>query len=1445
MSTDNIQDAYPLTPMQEGMLFHCISAPDSDLYVEQLSCRLEGQLNLPSFEYAWRELIARHAVLSTAFAWRNLKEPLQIVGVSAHLPLELIDLRDASSDERESQLQALRQDERQAGFDLSRAPLMRLKLVRLSDTLHELIWTWHHIILDAWSAPLLLKDVFLIHQAHIDGTQPNLTPVTPFKNFIAWQKGQDQSKAEQFWRGRLAGFREPTVLQIETKQRADQVTCETEYGLDYIPFSETEIDALRQAAQQQGLTLNTFAQGAWALLLARYSGCEDVLYGTAVAGRPPNLPGIESMIGLLINTVPLRVDAQEEQTVSVWLKNLQQSVSEAREFEHTPLRSIQEWSDVPRNTQLFQTLFVFENYPFKAGDLRTESLSMGSFDFAERTDFPLTAMMEIRPDGGKLGVGYHRDKFTRSSMLRMIEHLRVLLAALAASPNARLGDLPILTSEEKGTILGGWSRANPSVEIADSFLNQSITRQFESQVVTSAESRVAVFADPAGDVSITYQELNARSNRLARMLRGIGVGRGDCVAICMESSLATLIAILGTMKACGGYVPLDTSYPISMLRERLVDSEAKVVLTQSELATGFSEMVDLKTISMAPNWNEASDEEDGNLEDAAGPEDLAYIIYTSGSTGKSKGVAVNHRSLGHLVAAQLEAFQITSQSRVLQFSSLSFDASVSEIFTALLSGAQLCLAPRHLLVPSRDLIELMDRWKVTTATFPPSVLSRLPEAELPYLQNLISAGEACSRDLVCQWLKGRRFVNAYGPTEATVCATSGEVLRGEVKPSIGRPIGEARIYLLDQSMNPTPTGIAGEMYIGGPGVAMGYWNRPDLTEERFVPDPFSGNGARLYRTGDLARFRENGEIEFIGRQDEQVKVRGFRIELGEIELALRDDPEIGDVAVIARGDTPENRRLAAYVVPSSKTAGAEWWPSLAEYFVYDELAYHAMTNDERRNRSYIKAIEKAVPGEVVLEVGTGPEALLSRFCSDAGAGKVYAVELLEDSFKKAQARVAEHGLEDVIELIHGDATKVELPTAPKVCVSEIVGALGGSEGAAVIMNAVHPQLAEGAAMIPTRSLTLCAPVELPDELFESLALKPLPKRYLDKIFEEVGRPFDLRICARGLSYDHLLADPQPIEDLDYRNLVDVNATHEAEHTIRRNGRFDGFLVWLTLETGGGETLDILKHEHCWLPVFFPVFHPGLQVQSGDRIEARAGHTLNADGLHPDYFVEGVLHAKGGEPVPFRHAAAHNTQAYKASPFYERFFADQNGLTPRQVSEPPVKATLDPTALKERLRQHLPEHMLPVVWTELDALPLTTTGKVDRQLLVRMQSGPRSTSETEIKPPTSRVELAITEIWKDVLNVEDVGLETNFFDHGGHSLLLVRVQDQLRQALKIEVRVTDLFKFPTVAALAKYLDHRSDQESGKAAESNIDAGRQRAAARKQAMNRRRPVGGRNS
>ncbi|MBI5032799.1 MAG: amino acid adenylation domain-containing protein, partial [Chloroflexi bacterium] len=909
MSKRNIEAIYSLSPMQQGMLFHSLYAPESGVYVEQTVCTLEGDLDVPSFERAWKYVTERHPILRTAFAWKRLDKTFQVVHREVHLPFEQHDWRGLSAVEQASRLEDFLQVDRRRGFDVSKAPLMRLALIRTTEESWRFVWTNHHALLDGWSLPLLLKQVLVCYDAYRQSQSVSLESVRPYRDYISWLQKQDQSQARLFWRKTLAGFTAPTPLVVDrpAQNTADQEARSAELETR---LSAATTATLQSLARQHQLTMNTLVQGAWAILLNRYSSEEDIVFGATVSGRPADLPGSESMLGLFINTLPVRVRVRSDALVVPWLKELQAQQVELRQFEYSPLVQIQSWSDVPRGLPLFDSILVFENYPMDAFLQITKSLRIRDVRSIEQTNYPLTV---VSGPGEELvlKISYDERRFDAKTITRMLGHLKTLLEEFAAHPEASIGRLDLLTPAEQQQILIKWNDT-----AADYPHDRCIHQLVEAQAEQTPDAIAVTFEDKF----LTYRELNARANQLARYLQKMGVCPETLVGICVERSLEMIVGILGISKAGGAYVPLDPTYPPERLAFMLTDSQVSVLLTQAHLVSHLTHHALRSVVCLDSDWETLVQEDTVNLTSAVTPENLAYVIYTSGSTGKPKGVMLMHRGVCNFASAYVRELHITSDSRMLQFASLCFDASVAEIFSALIGGARLYLARQETLTSPIDLQRLLQSEAITHAILPPAMLGILSNDDLPALQALISAGEACAPEIAARWKPGRQFFNGYGPTEATVGPTLYRVDDlNEFKASvpIGRPIANMQCCVLDAHMRPVPVGVPGELHIGGVGLARGYLNRPELTANKFVnyqlPITNCQSPIRLYKTGDLVRYCDDGNLEFLGRLDDQVKVRGFRIELGEIEAALAQHAQVREVAVVAREDIPNDRRLVAYV----------------------------------------------------------------------------------------------------------------------------------------------------------------------------------------------------------------------------------------------------------------------------------------------------------------------------------------------------------------------------------------------------------------------------------------------------------------------------------------------------------------------------------------------------
>ncbi len=917
IQTEPVEASYRLSPMQEGMLFHSLYARETGVDITQILCDLHEEIDVPALEAAWQQITDHHAVLRARFRWDGLDEPRQEVQRNVRIVLRTKDWRGLPKVERSQRLESLLQAERHCGFNLTAAPLMRLALIRLGPAEWQFIWTFHHLLLDARSFVVVLNDVFAAYAALKQGRELTLPKPRPYRDYINWLQQQDFGAAEPFWRQMLGGFTTPTPLALgPATTRA--WSGEEAYGEQEIRLSETATQSLRELARQNDLTLNTLVQGAWALLLSRYSGETDVVFGATRAGRRGTVAGAESMVGLFINTVPVRVRLPPDARLLPWLQELRAQWRAMHEYEHTPLARIQGWSDAPRGVPLFESILNVQDPSWDAV-LRGQGGSWlrREFRIRNQTNYPL-ALDVYGGQDLRLKIIYDRRRFPDGAMSPLLGHLRTLFEGMAANPNQRLAELPLLTEAERRQVLVEWNRTE-----ADYPQDQCIHELVETQVERTPDALAVAF----GEQKLSYRELNARANQLAHRLQQAGVGPEKVVGLCLERSADLVIGVLGILKAGGAYVPLDPAYPAERLAFMLEDAQVSVVVTHETLRPKLpptsAEVICLGVDDPSRITHHASlaDAPSGNPRSAATPKNLAYVIYTSGSTGVPKGVEVQHGGLVNLVAWHQRTYQVTAADRATQMASPAFDAAAWEIWPYLAGGASLHIPDDETRLSQEHLLEWLRAHQITLCFLPTplaeAVLDR-PWPEGLALRALLTGGDRLKRrpkpEFPCA------LVNHYGPTESTVVATCAPVAPGtdsEPMPPIGRPIANTQVYVLDRHGQPVPIGVPGELHIGGVGLARGYRRRPELTAEKFVPNPFSAEpGARLYKTGDLVRCLPDGNIEFLGRLDHQVKIRGFRIEPGEIESAMAGHPLVREAVVIAHPDPAGETRLIAYVAPA-------------------------------------------------------------------------------------------------------------------------------------------------------------------------------------------------------------------------------------------------------------------------------------------------------------------------------------------------------------------------------------------------------------------------------------------------------------------------------------------------------------------------------------------------
>jgi len=905
----NLEDIYELTPMQQGMLFHSLYTPETDVYHVQLVYELEGMLDVEALVYAWRETMARHGVLRTGFTWEDLQNPYQVVHRSLEWMIEQEDWRDLTPTQQQSRWAALADDDKKQPFDLQKPPLLRVSLIRLSERNYRLIWTFHHIILEGWSAAILHGEVGALYSARLRGIAADLPAARPYRDFIRWLSEQDAKAAESYWTMTLAGVSGATRVPLDRFRGmgpAKVVHCaEIQERL-----SMEASTSLKNWARNQHLTLNTVFQGIWSILLSRYSGEKDVVFGTVVSGRPADLNGSENMVGLFVNSLPARVSVQPDRCVSDWLQEVQRRQAAARQFESSSLAHIQSCINLPQGRPLIESLLVFENW---LGEFDTTTWLEGvraKLSCSSGSDNPLTFIVAAGAEI-TLSLRYDAERFDRDSIVRMHGHLKTLTEGILSNPGGLIADLPMLTDSERNRLLVEWNRT-----AADYPKHSTIGELFGDQ----AERNPHAVAMEEDGRTMTYSALHAESNRLARHLRKLGVGPEVAVGLVAERSLQTVVAILGILKSGGAYVPLDPDYPGERLAWMLADTQAPLLLAQESFLDRVPAFPG-KLIALESVLDEIKDDDISDVVSGAKAETLAYVMYTSGSTGRPKGVRVEHRCVVRLVKAANYVELGPPHVLCLQ-STLSFDASTFEIWGSLLNGSRLVIPPTSVRTP-RQWGDIWQRMNVTTVFITTALFNQIideaPEA-IRGLRQLLVGGEAASLShfhRALEEVNGSKLIHVYGPTENTTFSTyhvlkPGSRFEGTVP--IGRPISNTTVYIVDEAMNPVPVGVPGELYTGGDGLARDYLNQPELTREKFVPNPFSApSSARLYRTGDHARYLSDGAIEFVGRMDGQIKLRGFRIELGEIEARLGEHPQVLQAIVVAREDRPGDKRLAAYV----------------------------------------------------------------------------------------------------------------------------------------------------------------------------------------------------------------------------------------------------------------------------------------------------------------------------------------------------------------------------------------------------------------------------------------------------------------------------------------------------------------------------------------------------
>jgi amino acid adenylation domain-containing protein/non-ribosomal peptide synthase protein (TIGR01720 family) len=1345
---------------------------------------LEGQIDAAALEQAFTILIARHEALRTTFR-EDDGELRQVVHDHLSWQVERHDLADRPDpDDAASQLA---RSERDHAFDLANGPLLRVSLARLpaaSDGRERQLFLFniHHIVSDLWSLDVLVRELAQLYRDCRQGA-----PVAPplplqYRDVVTWQMQRQAAgefaSARSYWIERFRTPPEPLQLPSDRPRPPLQTF---NGSTERVRFGPELSAALARLAEVRGVTLFVVLTALLKALLHRYTGQHDIAIGTTTAGR--DHPAMAPLIGYLASTVVLRDDVDPAAPFTELMTAVARTVAEAQQHQNYPFDALVGELSLERDmsrSPLFDVMIIEQ--AFDAVDLVLDGvvaspyLEQNAWAFSR---YDMVFHFQRDGDGLVLDLNYNTDMYDGPRIRRCGDHLRQLARNATLAPDCQIGDLSLLTDTEHDAIAK--FEQGPCVE-----------RPARATIVACFNAAAARFADhPALEEpgrTVTYRALAAVTDDLAQHLAGeFGIVPGDRIAVLAERSIPSVTAMLAIMKTGAVYVPIDPALPTARMVAMANRADARLVLADPALRIAIPEL-GARTASIGDLIAAACSRPGSEtFVDRSTATEVAYVIFTSGSTGEPRAVMVEHAGFVNMSLGQIEALGLGAADRVVQFASPSFDASLANMFMALFAGGAVLMPPASALQSLPMFLDYLAESGATAVTLPPTYLRALERAPLAGVRTLISAGEAAPPGEMSHYASQLRAYNAYGPTEFSVCATVHAVRPGEgeqLRVPIGRPLPNTSLHILDGRLRPVPVGIEGEIFLGGVGVARGYQGEPDQTAAKFVHHPETG--ARLYRTGDRGQWLDDGSVDFLGRRDEQAKISGHRIEIGEVEQAMRAVDWLRDAHVVAHRRADRSTALIGYYVPEP---AVELWPSIAEFFVYDDITYGRMAADEIRNGRYRAAFARHLAGRVVVDVGTGPMAILAQLAIEAGARKVYAIDLLEQTAAAARRTVAELGLSDRIEVIQGDAATITLPEPADWCISEIVGAIGGSEGAAAIINGARRLLAEPANMLPRRSLTLIAAASI-DDTVAARGFSDIAAHYVERIFDAAGRPFDLRLCLKNLPAEAILSTEAPFEDLDYTKEVPLEGEHEIVLRITQGGRITGFVVWLRLFVDTDLAVDILESHGSWLPVYLPALPHGVETRPGDVIRLTVERRISFTGRNPDFRITGVIERPGREEVEVSWTSAHVADGFRLNPFYQRLFAE--GQIPRSPDRSAV-------ALRRALGQRLPPYAVPAFLVEIDRIPMTVNGKVDRAALPQ----PQVTAPSRRRPPRTRQEAAVAEAWNKVLDRHEIGLDDDFFSLGGDSIQAIQIVSELRRR-GWRTEIHNVFQNPTPEQLASTL-----------------------------------------
>ncbi|MCM6773182.1 amino acid adenylation domain-containing protein [Nocardia sp. CDC159] len=1411
-------DVWPLTALQSGLLFHSMLVGEAfDAYRMQLVFGLSGPVDADRMRAAGQALLDRYPNLRAAFVEDGAGDPVQLVLDRVELPWREVDLRGA--DDREAALERLLSQDRGTPFDPLRPPLLRLTLVRMGAERSELVLTAHHVLFDGWSLPLVMQDLVRLYGSYGDASV--LPRERNYRDFLVWLGRRDRAESARVWAEELDGIDEPTLVAPSAGMGGEPGIAQVE-----VPLSVARAREFGRRAGELGVTVNTLLQGAWAVLVSALTGRSDVVFGATVSGRPPAVRGVDSMVGLFINTLPVRVVCRPGASFAEMVRRLQVRQAALLEHHHHPLAEIHRSLGM---STLFDTLLVFESFPVDRAGISEANTAAGITVTGIRpfsgTHYPLSVFAAADPHV-RMSLEYATDVFDRETVEGIARRFVAVLERVVADPGQPIAALDVLIAGERERLLEARNDTGAQDRAVDAAAGASIPELFAARVAVDPEA-VAVIADGA---TLTYAGLNARANRLAHWLvERFAVGPEDVVAVALPRSAELVAVLLAVLKTGAAYLPLDPDHPQARIQYMLDECRPRVVLTPEVLPAD-------------PTDYPATDPVNGDVPSGC----AAYVLYTSGSTGHPKGVVVPRAALTNFLLSMRNSLKLTSADRLLAVTTIAFDIAALELFVPLLSGAAVVVASRESVVAPGELLELVAAHRVTVVQATPSLWQMVALHKPEGLRGLrvLVGGEPLPAALA-DTLAGAaaEVTNLYGPTETTIWSTVAAVHAG-TPPTIGRPIANTRVYVLDSALRPAPPGVVGELYIAGAGVARGYGGRTGSTAARFVADPFAPEpGRRMYRTGDLARWNANGELECLGRSDHQVKIRGFRIEPGEIERCLSEHPQVERAVVTAREDRPGDQRLVAYVVPRSIGSGAgagaqveEWQQvydqvyaasegiALGEDFELWKSSYTGEPIPAEQMRAWCAAAVDQVmrfgPARV-LEIGVGSGLLLSRIApevdeywgTDFSAAVIARLRAQVDaSGYGGRVRLACQAADDVTGLPAGYFDTVVLNSVVQYFPDAgyldrvlayamdllapggriIVGDVRRKASLRALYAAVHRTQRPGVSASVLRAAVEQSVLTEKELLVDPEWFHEWARDNADLAGVEVRlkagaahneltrHRYEVVLHKTGAEPESLAAAPELVWGRDFDDLDHLDRVlheHGANGPIRLTGMLNARL-----------TSDIA----AWAGVAGTAITTGapldpavLDAWAADR-GREAVTTWSATA--PELFDALVVPAASGcrtRTDIYRPAAGHGVWA-------------NNPAEGREVAS--VLA-----GLPSHLRELLPEYMVPAVVVAIGEVPLTPNGKLDRAAL----PAPEFKATTAYRAPRTPEERTLVELFAEVLGLERVGVDDDFFALGGHSLSAIRLTSRIRAVTEVDMPIRAVFENPTAAALAPYLEPEAE------------------------------------